>query len=271
MIRLRRSGVKTPPGWKAKVDAAFHPKAAQFWKKAAAFELLGEQDANRIRGFARYAPKVLPLHPSKKKREFPAVWQKHVALKEAISAMSGGLCAYCQVPVAASDAGNVPGQVEHFKPKARFPRQAYEVRNYFLACGGCNGRKSDKWPRGGYVRSDRGTPGARFIFGEDGGVTARAGDIQARHTVGDLGLERKGLKASRQMLIQLQSRCLRIYLRSEPHLPAGLRQDLAFFLVTEFVPYSEAINQNVRRVWDEERLKHGAPVHVRSAIPRSLR
>ena len=255
MIRLQRSGVKTPPGWKAKVDAALHPNAAQFWKKAEEFEKIGEQDAKRIAGFARYAPKVLPLHATKKKREFPAVWQQHVALKEAISAMSGGLCAYCQVHVAASDAGKVPGQVEHFKPKARFPRQAYEVRNYFLACAACNGRKSDKWPRGGYVRPDRGAPGARFVFDEDGGIVARAGDIRARHTVEDLGLDRKGLTALRKALIKPQVERVRDYLRFEPYLPPHLRNMLARFLVDAFAPASEAINQNVRRVWDEERWK----------------
>ena len=34
-----------------------------------------------------------------------------------------------------------------------------EWTNYFLGCPGCNGAKSDKWPkRSGYIRPDRGDP-----------------------------------------------------------------------------------------------------------------
>lgn len=255
MIRLRRSGVKAPADWKQKVDAALHPSAAEFWKKAAAFEKLGEHSAKRIAGFAAYAPKVLPLRGKSKKREFPAVWKKPKALKTAIINMSQGFCAYCQAPVTASHHGKVPGQVEHFLPKSRFPMQAYNVRNYFLSCMACNGEKSDKWPRGGYVRPDRGAPGPRFVFGEDGSVEGRTGDIQAKNTVEDLGLKRGGLKALREVLIKQQVKRVRDYLRHEPYLPKHLRKMLAWFLVEAFFPVSEAINQNVRRVWDEGRRK----------------
>lgn len=260
MIRLRRSGVKAPADWKQKVDAALHPKAALFWKKAAAFDKLGEHDAKRIAGFAKYAPRVLPLHKSGKKREFPAVWQKQVTLKKAITEMSRGFCAYCQVPVTASHHGKVPGQVEHFLPKSRFPMQAYDVGNYFLSCAACNGNKSDKWPLGGYVRPDRGAPGPRFVFGEDGSIKGRTRDIQAQNTVDDFDLRRTGLTALRKTLIKQQADRVRDYLRFEPHLPRHLRHMLTQFLVEAFFPASEAINQNVRRIWGERRPKLRAGV-----------
>ncbi len=254
MIRLRRSGVKAPADWKKKVDAALDPRAADFWKEALAFEKLGEQHATRIAGFAKYAPHVLPLN-KKNKREFPAVWRKQVTLKKALVEMSGGFCAYCQVPVTASHDGHVPGQVEHFRPKARFPMRAYDVRNYFLSCTACNGKKSDKWPRGGYVRPDRGAPGARFVFADDGTVEGRAGDIQAQNTVEDLKLKRSGLNALRKTLMKPQLDRVRDYLLSEPYLPQHRKQALERFLVEAFFPVSEAINQNVRRVWDKARSK----------------
>ena len=249
MIRLRRSGVKAPADWKQKVNAALHPRAAEFWKEAAEFEKLGEHDAQRIAGFAKFAPEALPLHKSGKKREFPEVWQRQPALKTAVTAMSRGFCAYCQTPVTASHHGKVPGQVEHFLPKSRFPMRAYDVGNYFLACMACNVEKSDKWPRGGYVRPDRGAPGPRFVFGEDGSVEGSTGDIQAKNTVGDLKLERAGLAALRRTLIKPHLDRVRDYLLSEPYLPEHRRLPLARFLVEAHFPMSEAINQSVGRAW----------------------
>jgi uncharacterized protein (TIGR02646 family) len=196
---------------------------------------------------------VLPLHKKKKQREFPPTWKKHAKLKKAIIQMSQGYCAYCQSPVTASHRGKVPGQVEHFKPKSRFPAQAYDARNYFLSCEACNGNKSDKWPRGGYIRPDRGEPEKRFVFGEDGSVKGRARDIQAQNTVRDLGLDRTGLHELRRVLITKQLEYVRGYLEANVYLPS--RKRLKPPTVNTFSPVSEAINQNVRRAWAKGRRK----------------
>lgn len=252
MIRLQRRSVKEPADWKQKVDAAF-PDAAAFWKKAKAFEGLAEQGAKRKKGFATYAPQVLPLNKKKQKRELPPVWQKHKTLKGAIIAMSSGYCAYCQSPVTASHAGKLPGQVEHFMPKSRFPTRAYDVRNYFLGCESCNGNKGDKWPRGGYVRPDRGKPEERFVFGEDGRVEGRAGDVQARNTVRDFDLNRAGLAKLRRVLVTKQLEYVRNYLEANVYLPE--RKRFKPPIVEAFFPVSEAINQNVQRVWKQGQRK----------------
>ena len=54
-----------------------------------------------------------------------------------------GICGYCEQ--------ECKGEVEHFRPKSRFPERVYEWENWVLACHVCNNMKSGKWPAGGYV------------------------------------------------------------------------------------------------------------------------
>lgn len=251
MIRLRRRSVRVPADWATKVEAAL-PDAREFRKQAAAFERLAEQGKKRAAGFAAYAPHALRFDKKKNAHEFPPVWAKHPEVKKAIIAMSVGYCAYCQAPVAASHKGKVPGQVEHFKPKSRFPTLAYDVRNYFLSCEACNEAKGSKWPRGGYVRPDRGKPEARFVFHVDGGVEGKKGDAIAKRTVKDLGLGRQGLVDLRCALIKQMVARIEDYWRFETYLPASLRRR-GPPLVDAFSPVSAAINQNARRAWGAAR------------------
>jgi uncharacterized protein (TIGR02646 family) len=43
------------------------------------------------------------------------------------------------------------GEVDHFRPKSRFPKRVYEWSNWVFACHDCNLSKLEKWPAGGYV------------------------------------------------------------------------------------------------------------------------
>ncbi|WP_437293911.1 HNH endonuclease [Sorangium sp. So ce426] len=255
MIRLRRRGVKPPADWRETVDAAF-PDAAAFWKKARAFERLAEQGAKRKKGFTSYAPEVLPAD-EKGKPELPPVWRADERVRQAIAGMSHGFCAYCQSPVSSNHPGTKgeekpPGQVEHFRPKARFPAQAYDWKNYFMACMACNGAKHDRWPAGGYVRPDEGDPGSRFVFAENGEIAAREGDEQARRTVEDFGLTRYWLTQHRGTAIQCHLDFVRRLMRC-----SGI--ELQDVLIKRPVAFSEAINQNVRRVWASGRRKRKKP------------
>ena len=56
-----------------------------------------------------------------------------------------GLCAYCEQ--------ECKGEVDHFRPKSRFPDRVYRWDNWVLACHDCNLAKSEKWPKTGYVFS----------------------------------------------------------------------------------------------------------------------
>jgi uncharacterized protein (TIGR02646 family) len=206
MIRLRREGMRAPKDWRTSVEAAF-PDAEAFRKAAARFERLAEHGKKRVEGFAAYAGHVLPLDGDGKPH-FPAVWSDHAPTRQAIAGMSKGFCAYCQSPVSSSHAGKggevkPPGQVEHFKPKARFPAQAYVWRNYFLSCAGCNNAKGSKWPVDGYVRPDKGRPEMRFRFARNGEVKARRkGDRAAENMVEDFDLTRSWLTTHREIAIR---------------------------------------------------------------------
>lgn len=254
MIRLDRAGVKTPKDWKRRVDDALAPNAAAFRKKARAFQKLSEQSAKRKKGFAAYAPTTLPKN-AKGKREFPAVWQKHQEVRESIATMSFGHCAYCQSSVSSNHAGKgekekPPGQIEHFKPKSRFPSQAYVVGNYFLACASCNVAKSDKWPSCGYVRPDRGSPEKRFVFHEDGTISAaRRRDAQATSTITDLGLDRYWLNEHRKNAIENHLKVVRTHLDFAKKYVQLSSVKLDDLVVSKDARFSEAINQNVRRAF----------------------
>lgn len=53
------------------------------------------------------------------------------------------LCAYCEELC--------KGEVDHFRPKSRFPELVYEWSNWLFACHDCNHLKGGDWPRGGYI------------------------------------------------------------------------------------------------------------------------
>ena len=54
-----------------------------------------------------------------------------------------GVCAYCEQVD--------PGEVDHFRPKSRFPHEVYVWSNWLFSCHPCNQAKWDKWPNEGYV------------------------------------------------------------------------------------------------------------------------
>jgi uncharacterized protein (TIGR02646 family) len=251
VIRLQRKGVKEPADWKKAVDAAL-PDPAGFHKHAQAFEKLAEQSATRKTGFSTYAPGVL-LRNAKGEPDFPPVWRTDARVRVAIAGMSNGFCAYCQDTVSSSHAGKKgkkkpPGQVDHFRPKARFPSHAYKWNNYFLSCMACNNGKLDKWIPGGYVRPDTGTPGDRFLFDETGAISERKGDARARRTIEDFDLTRYWLTQHRGFAIQSHLDVIRRML-TRP----GVRLDE--LLIKRPVAFSEAINQNVRRAWSTTKRK----------------
>ena len=55
----------------------------------------------------------------------------------------GDICGYCE--------SVCKGEVDHFRPKARFPKLVYVWLNWVFACHDCNNAKSNTWPPGGYI------------------------------------------------------------------------------------------------------------------------
>ncbi len=243
MVRLERRGLAAPATWKATVEKHL-PDPQGYWDEAAAFEKLSVAERKARKGFKGHAKQMLPGP----EHDFPPVWREDGRLKEALSAMSDGHCAYCQ----ASVSDNHPGAVEHFKPKSLFPLLAYAWDNYLFSCERCNTAKSNKWPDDGeYVRPDDGDPAPRFVFTRRGRVRGAARDAAARRTVQDFGLNRPKLCERRAQAIGVNVRALRVFLEL-PGLTESQRHELAKTqIVDRLSSYSEAINQNVRRVWEQ--------------------
>jgi uncharacterized protein (TIGR02646 family) len=241
MVLLDRTGVVVPPKWAKKVGEKL---IADYWAKAQAFERLALGDPVRLSGFGAYAPHVLVV--TKAKADFPPLWRVEKYVKEEIAKMSWDNCAYCQSDAQAGQAGHV----EHFRPKSLFPSLAYDWGNYFLGCERCNLTKSDKWPAtGAFVRPDQGDPSARFVFDDKGGISPAPGDAEAQVTVQSLRLDRKGLSAKRKLLIARAVNRVKDLMAIVSDVPT-MRTVVLKSLEPNDVPYSAAINQNVKRVWN---------------------
>ena len=249
MIRLHRKDAVKPADWETRVEAKF-ADFAEFLREAERFEKLPLSSAARKAGFASFAPLALRRKRGAGKAAFPDV---RGTAKAEITKMSNGKCAYCEGGINAVRSGHV----EHFRPKSLFPAQAYRWENYFLACGGCNGPKSDKWPtKGGYLRPDRGDPSRSFCFREDGTVSAVAGKRDAARTVADFELDRKALGIWRRLRIRqaltVVEHCAKLYRE-------GLQEVALEFAHSYFGPichpqseYSAAISECFLRAWELE-------------------
>lgn len=237
MVEIHRHGVTEPKGWKKKVARALGDAKA-FDRKARAFERLALDHPKRLPGFPAYAGRaMLP------EGDFPAVWRRAKALKAALYAMTEGHCAYCQKAIERAT-------VEHVRPKSLFPTLAYCVDNYLPTCTECNEAKSNRWPaEGAYVRPDAGDPAPRFVFGAHGEMWAAPGDEEAHATIWDIGLDRAALRKMRRVRIEQAMKTLRPILEALG-VPEAVRvAHVKRYLVSQLSPFSEAMNQSVRRAW----------------------
>lgn len=53
------------------------------------------------------------------------------------------LCVYCEEIC--------KGEVDHFRPKSRYPHLVYSWDNWLFACHSCNNLKGETWIKGGYI------------------------------------------------------------------------------------------------------------------------
>ena len=249
MIRLHRKHAVKPADWETRVEAKF-ADFAEFVREAERFEMLPLSSAVRRAGFASFAPLALGRRRGVGKAAFPDVWG---TAKAEITKMSHGKCAYCEGGINAVRSG----QVEHFRPKSLFPAQAYRWENYFLACGGCNGPKCDKWPeKGGYLRPDRSDPSRSFCFREDGTVSAVAGKRDAARTVADFELDREALGIWRRLRIKLAlmdvKHCAELYRKGEREMGVRFARERFELMCDPASDYSAAMSECFLRAWERE-------------------
>lgn len=82
------------------------------------------------------APSVLSTSAAQDRYNRPKVVQ-------ALHKMQDGKCCYCEDYIPDSGRGK---EVEHFRPRSKFPHLAYDWNNLLLACTACNDAKSDQFP-----------------------------------------------------------------------------------------------------------------------------
>ncbi len=140
--------------------------------------------------------------PSGTKQPNDSAWRK---FRAELYQVFHGLCGYCEEITR--------GEVDHFRPKKRFPALTYDWSNWVFACNSCNLSKKEKWPAGGYVDPCAKSRGARpesfFQFDiptrkicpKKGISPARA--RKARQTIVDLGLNDIHHLAERERFILL--------------------------------------------------------------------
>ncbi len=66
-----------------------------------------------------------------------------LSFQEALQDAFFMLCGYCEELCR--------GEVDHFKPKSRYPHLVYRWDNWIFSCHDCNHMKGEKFPPGGYI------------------------------------------------------------------------------------------------------------------------
>ena len=151
------------------------------------------------------------------------------------------LCAYCEELH--------KGEVDHFRPKKRFPSLVYKWSNWLFACHDCNHAKLEKWPIAGYVdpcsRSEHERPEHFFSF------DTMTGEILPREGLSPLHREIAqntitGLQLNRSH--HLKQRLAQVYMLAiyEKSLPSS-RLDIG--IIRKFLESPYAMCLSFTRAW----------------------
>ena len=137
---------------------------------------------------ARYTPKWVRYYTQKRG---PKPYDMHwLEFREQLGNKFFRVCGYCEQECKA--------EVDHFRPKSKYPELVYKWDNWVYSCHECNSAKGDKWAGHGYVDPCAKTRSARpeeyFDFDVLTGRIIPKGELNvARHsramnTIRDLGL-----------------------------------------------------------------------------------
>ena len=156
---------------------------------------------------------------------------KHVENKSALIAASSGKCMYCEAFVRDTSFGDV----EHIKPKGRYPTLEFDWDNLGFVCQRCNNAKGDKFTDAmPYVNPYTEDPES-FLLASGAYLFQRGGSERGEITVVDITLNRPELLERRQELLdRIQKAIDNCYRTNEP-----LRSSLLAQLKEEEAPEKE--------------------------------
>lgn len=69
--------------------------------------------------------------------------RKWNTFKDVLGNCFNGCCGYCEI--------RCRGEIDHYKPKSKFPKYVYVWTNWIYACHDCNHNKGKNWPRSGFI------------------------------------------------------------------------------------------------------------------------
>jgi len=128
-------------------------------------------------------------------------------VKKALKVMFSSKCAYCESHISHIDYG----EIEHFKPKSKFPNSCFDWDNLLLGCSICNGKlfKGNKFPEveegGPFVNPVVENPNDFFEFDFDpntGTANVIPKNTRGVTTEKELGLNRDDLVRHRSSMVR---------------------------------------------------------------------
>jgi len=156
---------------------------------------------------ARVACRTNPSKTNEKHRKNAEKKYNKPQVKDALKTMCGGKCVYCE--------SHVPhisyGEIEHFRPKLRYPKLCFEWENLLLGCSRCNGAeyKGTKFPLacegGPFINPCEEDPNTFFDFKFDpatGTANVIPKNTRGLTTERELGLNRPDLVKHRSGVVR---------------------------------------------------------------------
>ena len=144
---------------------------------------------------------------TKKAKESAEKKYNHLEVKTALKDMFSNKCAYCESHITHIDYGDI----EHYKPKSKFPSSCFDWDNLLLGCSICNGKlfKGDKFPDasdgGPFVNPVNENPIDFFEYEYDpttGTANVIPKNIRGKTTEKELGLNRSELVRHRSSVVR---------------------------------------------------------------------
>jgi 5-methylcytosine-specific restriction endonuclease McrA len=120
-------------------------------------------------------------------------------LKAHLVAEAYGKCIYCESKITHVYFGDI----EHIKPKSRFPAERLNPENLALACAVCNNAKGEYWEDDATLLNPYSDDPDQELLALGDFVARRPGRNRARLTIGQLKLNRQALLERRRERIEL--------------------------------------------------------------------
>lgn len=123
---------------------------------------------------------------------------KHPENKKALSDASSGKCMYCE-----SKVNHVYfGDIEHIKPKNKYPQLEFEWTNLGFVCARCNNAKSDKYDENTPHINPYGEEPNNHVIAMGALLKHKQGSERGELTIIEIDLNRPELLEKRQVKLQ---------------------------------------------------------------------